>query len=387
MFFFKNFYRQFNNPINYKEDIDLNNIEIKEENLNIKNFNFDYSINNNYLFDLNSRILFYLFFLMITEKKYIQLFYFSNFFFRYDNLLFLDQQLLNYLLLKLQRELEVSYFIIKQGFLLNISKVMPSSKYFNQKKNLSNNNYKYLVLNNSSNNFLKLMETDIYVYRSLEIFKKSEMNYYINCYIKFLFYQDAKNLRFNINFASFSANLKNKRYETLDYNLVKSLFFKFFNLLINSVFLNTIPFFVFPKYLEEDVYIFYSYFLFIQKSIFYNIKYISWLVTLRNIGNFNTVFGLPSFFFILDIVNSFITINSVKNFKLPVGALVTPNMNANFFDYPIFITSQDKSCIYLYFLFIIRIVFYGLRKKKFFYWNFYIKHKIVYELKKKLLNF
>ena len=110
------------------------------------------------------------------------------------------------------------------------------------------------------------------------------------------------------------------------------------------------------------------------------------MVTLRNLSNFNLVFGTPCFFFILDIVNSFISINSVKNFKLPVGALITQNTNANFFDYPIFISSQNKSCVYLYFLLIVRVVFYGLHKRKKFFWGFFIKYKIIYELKKKLID-
>lgn len=370
------------------ETYDFNNQMSKINKKKIKNKNYDitYRIKNIYLFDLNSRILFYLFFFMIIKKKYVQLFFFSNFFFKHNMYICFDKKLINYLIVKLQNEIEISLIIIKQGFLFNSSKQMPYLKNFSNKKNLTCNNYNYLVLNNTSNNFLKLLENDINIYQSLGIFKKIEMNYYVNCYIKFLFYQDVKNLRFNSNFTFFSAVLKTKRYETLNYNIIKNLFFKFFNLLTNSIFLNVVPFFIFPKYLEEEVYIFYSYFLFTRKTVLYNIKYTRWLVSLRNLGNFNIVFGLPCFFFILDIINSFITISSVKNFKLPVGALVTPNVNANFFDYPIFISSHNKGCVYLYFLFIFRIVFYGLRKKKKFYWDFYIKYRILYELKKKLLK-
>jgi hypothetical protein len=178
----------------------------------------------------------------------------------------------------------------------------------------------------------------------------------------------------------------NKRGEVLDYKYLKNLFLKFFNLLVNSVFYNAIPFFIFPKYLEEEVYIFYSYILFIRTAIFYNIKYTRWLVSLRNLDNFQHCFGTPCFFFILDIIESFLTINPVKNFKLPVGALVSQNINANFFDYPIYIYSPQKNSVYLYFFFIIRLTFYSLNKRKKFFWGFFIKNKIIYELKKKLID-
>lgn len=337
--------------------------------------------------DLNSRVLFYIFFSMIIERKYVQLFYFNNFFFQHTVMVHSNIKLINYLILKLQVELELSCFIIKQGFLNNSNLLVNSHKrkfYF--KKNFNNLNYTHLLLNNLSNNLLKLTTNNAEIYKSLQIFKKNKINCYINCYIKFLFYQNVKSLYFNSNYTGFASSFKNKRYETLNYNLVRGLFTRFLNILINCTFFNTIPFFIFPKYLEEDIYIFYSYLLFTRKSVIYNIKYTRWLVTLKNLGGFNLVFGTPCFFFILDVVNSFISISSVKNFKLPVGALITQNTNANFFDYPIFISSQNKSCVYLYFLFIIRIVFYGLQTKKNFFWSFFIKHKIIYELKKKLID-
>lgn len=338
-------------------------------------------------FDLNSRILFYLFFSMIIEKKYIQLFYFSNFFFQYSIIICHDIKLINYLILKLQDEIELSFFIIKQGFLNNTSTLITSKQgFYHRNKNFTKLNYLHLVFNNTSDNLLKLTSNNAEIYKSLEIFKKDEINCYINCYLKFLFYQDVKSLYFNSNYTGFSSVFKNKRYETLNYNVIKSLFSRFFNILINCTFFNTIPFFIFPKYLEEEVYIFYSYLLFVRKAVIYNVKYTRWLVTLKNLGGFNLVFGTPCFFFILDVVDSFISINSVKNFKLPVGALITQNTNANFFDYPIFISSQNKSCVYLYFLLIIRIVFYGLHKRKKFFWGFFIKYKIIYELKKKLID-
>lgn len=387
MFLFKNYY---NNVLKIYFFRKFSNIKIK---INVQKFSqvetqdMRNTIKDLNLFNLNSRILFYLFFSMIIEKKYIQLFYFSNFFFQHSIVICSNIELINYLVLKLQNEIELSLFIIKHGFLNNSSRLINSKKkFFHKNNNFTDINYLHLILNNSSDNLLKLVNNNAEIYKSLEIFKKDEMNCYINCYLKFLFYQDVKSLNFNSNYTGFSSVFKNKRYETLNYNLIKGLFSKFFNILINCTFFNTIPFFIFPKYLEEEIYIFYSYLLFVRKAIIYNIKYTRWLVTLKNLGNFNLVFGTPCFFFILDVVNSFISINSVKNFKLPVGALVTQNTNANFFDYPIFISSQNKSCVYLYFLLIVRVVFYGLHKRKKFFWGFFIKYKIIYELKKKLID-
>lgn len=256
----------------YDLDDPMFKINEKKNNQN-KNYDIIYRIKDIYLFDLNSRILFYLFFSMIINKKYVQLFFFSNFFFKHNIYICFDKKLINYLVLKIQTEIEVFLIVIKQGFLFNNSKQMPSLKNFRNKKNLTRKNYNYFVLNNTSNNFLKLLENDINIYQSLKIFKEVEVNYYINCYIKFLFYQDVKNLRFNSNFTLFSAVFKTKRYETLNYSVIKNLFFKFFKLLTNSIFFNVIPFFIFPKYLEEEVYIFYSYFLFTRKTVLYNIKY------------------------------------------------------------------------------------------------------------------
>lgn len=274
MFFFKNyfsnilktyFFRKFSN-IKIKVNVQkFSQIETQDMHNTIKNLN---------LFDLNSRILFYLFFSMIIEKKYIQLFYFSNFFFQHSIIICYNIKLINFLVLKLQNEIELSLFIIKHGFLNNSSRLTISKKkFFYKNNNFTDINYLHLILNNSSDNLLKLVNNNAEIYKSLEIFKKDEMNCYINCYLKFLFYQDVKSLYFNSNYTGFSSVFKNKRYETLNYNLIKGLFSKFFNILINCTFFNTIPFFIFPKYLEEEIYIFYSYLLFVRKAIIYNIKY------------------------------------------------------------------------------------------------------------------
>ena len=337
--------------------------------------------------DLNSRLFFFLFFVMLIEKKYFQLFYFYNFFFQNNITFYFSIDLINYFLIKLQNELELSLFIIKRGFLFNSSNFILSSKNYFRRKNLSNVNYKYFVYNsNPYDNGLQLLTNNVNLYKTLEFFKKNEINYYVNWYIRFLFYQNLGSLYRNSNFSGFFFNFNKKRYEIINYKYIKSLFLKFFNLLINSVFFNAIPFFIFPKYLEEEVFIFYSYILYIRTSILYNIKYTRWLVALRNLDNFQRSFGTPCFFFILDIIESFLTINPVKNFNLPVGALVFKNINANFFDYPIFIHSQSKNNIYLYFFFIMRLTFYSLNKRKNFFWGFFIKNKIIYELKKKLID-
>lgn len=352
-----------------------------------ENCRSEYFLRNTAIHDFNSRLFFYLFFTMLVEKKYFQLYYFYNFFFFNNSVLLFNKELIYYLLLKLQNETEVSLFIIKRGFLFNSSNFILSSKPFFSRKNLSNINYLNFVYNNSSDNVLKLVMNNIHLYNTLELFKKNEIRYYINWYIKSLFYQNLGSLFYNANLTGASANMFNKRSEVLDYKYLKNLFLNFFNLLVNSVFYNAIPFFIFPKYLEEEVYIFYSYILFIRTSIFYNIKYTRWLVSLRNLDNFQHCFGTPCFFFILDIIESFLTINPVKNFKLPVGALVSKNINANFFDYPIYIYSPQKNSVYLYFFFIIRLTFYSLNKRKKFFWGFFIKTKIIYELKKKLIDF
>ena len=274
MFLFKNYY---NNVLKIYFFRKFSNIKIK---INVQKFSqvetqdMRNTIKDLNLFNLNSRILFYLFFSMIIEKKYIQLFYFSNFFFQHSIVICSNIELINYLVLKLQNEIELSLFIIKHGFLNNSSRLINSKKkFFHKNNNFTDINYLHLILNNSSDNLLKLVNNNAEIYKSLEIFKKDEMNCYINCYLKFLFYQDVKSLNFNSNYTGFSSVFKNKRYETLNYNLIKGLFSKFFNILINCTFFNTIPFFIFPKYLEEEIYIFYSYLLFVRKAIIYNIKY------------------------------------------------------------------------------------------------------------------
>lgn len=336
--------------------------------------------------DFNSRTFFYLFFKMLIQKKYFQLYFFYNFFFSNNILMLFNKNLINYLLLKMQNETELSLFIIKRGFLFNSSIFTLSSKAFFHRKNLGNINYHNFVFNNKNDNALKLFMNNAYYYNILELFKKNEIQYYLNGYIKSLFYQNLGSLYCNSNFTGSSSLMFNKRGEALDYKNYKNLFLKFFNLLINSVFFNAIPFFIFPKYLEEEVYIFYSYVLSLRTSIFYNIKYTRWLVSLRNVENFQHCFGTPCFFFILDIIESFLTISPVKNFKLPVGALVSKNINANFFDYPMYIYSPHKNSVYFYFFFILRITFYSLNKRKKFFWGFFIKNQIIYELKKRLID-
>ena len=351
-----------------------------------KTVHLNIMVNNIYTYDLNSRILFYLFFVMLMEKKYFQLYYFYNFFFHSNSILYLNKDLLNYLLLKLQNELEISLFIIKNGFLFNSSNYILKRKIFFNRKNLSGINYKQLFFNNLNHNMLKLCTNNIELYKNLEIFKKNEILFYVDYYIKILFFIRPGYLKYNSNFTMSYSNYGKRRVETINYNTFRLLFLKFFNLLINNIFFNAIPFFIFPKYLEEENFILYSYLLFIRSSVLYNVKYTRWLVTLRNLDNFSISFGTPCFFFILDVIDSFLVINPVKNLNLPVGALITKNMNANFFDYPIFTFSQSKGNIYIYFFFIIRLFFYGLQKRKKFFWGFFIKNKIIYELKRRLID-
>lgn len=85
---------------------------------------------------------------------------------------------------------------------------------------------------------------------------------------------------------------------------------------------------------------------------------------LKNFPQFQSIFGFPSFFFILDTINSFLSITSLKKFRLPIGALVTTNINPIIFDYPFFAPIINNKNVYIYYFFIIRLIFYGLQKRK-----------------------
>jgi hypothetical protein len=150
-----------------------------QEFLDNENEKFHYFIHNVSGQDLNSRIFFYLFFTMLVEKKYFQLYYFYNFFFSNNILLLFNKELINYLLIKLQNEVELSLFIIKRGFLFNSSNFILSSKPFFHRKNLSNINYFNSIYNNSDN-MLRLVMNNIHFYNTLELFKKNEIRYYVN---------------------------------------------------------------------------------------------------------------------------------------------------------------------------------------------------------------
>lgn len=160
-----------------QEKINLTHPEQIIENENLRSEYFSINTVNH---DLNSRLFFYLFFSMLVDKKYFQLYYFYNFFFLNNILILFNKELISYLLIKLQNESELSLFIIKRGFLFNSSNFFLSSKRFFYKKNLSNINYRYFLYNNNSDNVLKLMMNNIQFYNSLELFKKNEIRYYIN---------------------------------------------------------------------------------------------------------------------------------------------------------------------------------------------------------------
>lgn len=376
MFFFKNYYKLLLNnkfksfsSLNNKKDLNLSNIKI----LNI---------------DLNLRITFYLFFKMLIEEKYFQLFYFYKFY-SYSFFVFnFDKKLLYYFITKIQEELNLHLFVIQKGFFFRLITALPFNKKRKfKKKILSKDSYKHLLYNNKNNNFLSLNFNNLNLYKNIKLFEDMYYKSYFNYYLKILFYQDFKNLQSNLKFSNYFFLFNNKRYDVVNYHTIRLLFLRFFNLISNSIFFNTIPFFIFPKYLENEIYILYSYLLYIRTSVLYNLMYVKWLVSLQQLNKFQSKFGVPCFFFILNITNSFLLVKPLKELNIPVSALITKNVNMSFFDYPIVSFSQTKNSIYMYFFFIMRLLFFSLQKRKKIYWSFFIKYQIIYELKKKLINY
>lgn len=376
MFFFKNYYRLLLNDrfkcfssLNSNRDLNLNNIKI----LNI---------------NLNLRIIFYLFFKMLIEEKYFQLFYFYKFYLYSFFVFNFDKKLLYYFIMKIQEELNLHLFIVQKGFFFKSTTALPFyRKRKFKKKILSKDNYKHLFYNTKNNNFLSLNFNNLNLYKNFKFFEDTYYKSYFNYYLKILFYQDFKNLQSNLKFSNYFFLFKNKRYDVVNYHTTRLLFLRFFNLISNSILFNTIPFFIFPKYLENEVYILYSYLLYIRTSVLYNLMYVKWLVSLQQLSKFQSKFGVPCFFFILNITNSLLLVKPLKELNIPVSALITKNVNMSFFDYPIISFSQTKGSIYMYFFFIMRLLFFSLQKRKKIYWNFFIKYQIIYELKKKLIDY
>lgn len=121
--------------------------------------------------------------------------------------------------------------------------------------------------------------------------------------------------------------------------MIKQLFKTFINIIVNSLIYNHIPFFVCSKRLEDDVLSLYSFFLYLKTSILFRANSLKYITNLRKISKFKHNFGLPSFFFIIDLHKLLPSLTIVRNYNLPLSGFVTINMNLDQYDYPLLVSN------------------------------------------------
>ncbi len=347
-------------------------------------FSLEHSTNY-YKIDYKTNLFIYLFFQILLEKKYIQFFYFFNLFFNFLNLSLFDIRLLNFLISKFSTEQELSSLFIQSGTLMNLGMLRRSKKRKRRKKlrgKLYSFNRVFYSSNLYNNNFNMLFHSITNFYNSIFLFN---INKYWYTYMVLFFNQPASSIDYNNDYAFYSFKLSSNRFFVLNYYHVKKIFKNFIYLLLNTAILNTVPFFVYPKNMEREVLLFYTYFLYLKTSLIYSIGSIKQLVVLKSLSKFKYQFGIPSFFFILDMMSSLKNAGVVMGFNLPVGGLVTSNMIARDLDYPLFISTWSQEITFAYLLFLIQIFFAGLKKRKQFLWNYFIRMQIIYMLKQKKL--
>ncbi len=346
-----------------------------------KNYRFYISIHsfNN---PIKNKIILYLLLDLLINQKYIQFFYINKLYlFNFTSYIILQRSLYIYLLLQLEEEQNYTLYFIQQNHFYN-----PFSKFwFNYRSN-----YTYFPLNKkiyTRNKFnYNAFSHSINVrhwYKNMNYF---DFNWLFYNYLLLFCNFNSLDLRYKSRLTILKIRSKFHSYDVFNYFLIKQTFKVFINIIINSLVYNHIPFFVCSKRLEDDVLLLYSFFLYLKTSILYKTRKLKYIVNLRKVRKFKRLFGLPSFFFILDIHKLLPGLSIVRKYKLPISGFVTSNMNFEQYDYPFFITKWSHGCIYLNYLIVLQLLFFGLKKKKQFFWHFFIKYKIIYILKKKILE-
>lgn len=153
------------------------------------------------------------------------------------------------------------------------------------------------------------------------------------------FSSEGLSLRYKSNLTLLKVRLQFGTYDILNYFAVKEMFKNFIHLAVNGLIYNHIPFFVCSRILENDVLLLYSFFLYLKTSILYRTNYLKYIVNFRRVSKFKHNFGLPSFFFILDLHRLLPSLNIVRDYNLPISGFVTSNMNFSQYDYPLFIAN------------------------------------------------
>lgn len=339
---------------------------------------------NKFLVNNNIKLLCFLFFNMLIEKKYFQFFYFCKHILNVCAFNFIDKGILYFLILRLVEEQEFNLYILQSSLLFNFSGFLKSKKKKRKryKKYIYSFNKLFLRAQRYNNNTTLALYNVTNFYNS---FFCCNLNDYLVFYLNLFFSQSATNINFNYNFSYFSFKVLNHRIFILNYYLIKKMFSRFILLLLNSSLLNMLPFFVYPVYLEKEVLYFYSFFIYLKTSLVYSLGNIKHVIFLKNLSKFKHMFGVPSFFFVVDINSSFKSLSVVYNYKIPVGGLLTSNMIPYNYDYPLFINNWSKELAYIYFIFIINLFFTGFQKRKQFLWHFFIRNRVLYELKRQVL--
>lgn len=328
-----------------------------------------------------SKLLLFLMLSLLIEKKYFQFYCYFYCYFKWHNFSFINKNFLYFLILQLTHDLELNSYILHGGLIFSFTGVFRKAFKF---QNLRSLNTLHFSAQSKFNKYTLFSSSVTNVYNSL-VYIDLDFNYYLYHYFNLFFSQAPTRVDINSYFSYFSFKYSTRRVFILNYFLVKKLFHRFVLLLLNTSLLNMIPCFVYPPYLEKEVLYFYSYFIFLKTSLIYSLGNVKHVILLKNLHNFKRNFGMPSFFFVLDMNSAFKGLSTIHSYKLPVGGLVTSNMPSHSYDYPLFINSWSKEITYAYFIFIIHLFFSGLQKRKQFLWHFYIKNQILYELKKRLV--
>lgn len=353
-----------------------NYLFIKKKNYSLRYYTF-LKLQNNLI---NKKIIMYLLLDLLINQKYIQFFYINKLYF--NNLIDLNISKLLYIYILSQLEEDQNYILhfIQCNFFYNI----PGKFRFKYERSSFFSFNRRLYSRNQLNNSFFLHHINIKNWYKNIIY--SNYTWLIYSYMFMFFNSDGLSLRYKSMLTMLKVHTQYHTYNILNYYLIKQMFKIFINIIINSLIYNHIPFFVCSKNLENDVLLLYSFFLYIKTSILFKSNNLKYIVNFRKISKFKHNFGLPSCFFILDLYKMLPSLNVVRNYNLPISGFITHNMNFEQYDYPFFISNWSSSCIYLNYLIVLQLVFFGLQKKKLLFWHFFIKYQIIYILKKKLLD-
>lgn len=329
---------------------------------------------------VEKRIFIYLLLDLLINQKYIQFFYISKLYNSNFVNLNINKSIYIHLLLQLEEDQNYILYFIQHNYFYNT----PGKFRFRHKHSSFFSFNRSLYSRNKLNNSFFLHHINIKNWYKNIIY--SDYNWLIYSYMLMFFNSDGLNLRYKSMLTTLKVRTTFHSYSILNYYLIKQTFKTFLNVIINNLVYNHIPFFVCSKNLENDVLSLYSFFLYLKTSILFKTNYLKYIVNFRKISKFKYNFGVPSCFFILDLYKKLPSLNIVRNYNLPVSGFITYNMNPEQYDYPFFISNWVPSCIYLNYLIVLQLVFFGLQKKKSFFWHFFIRYQIIYILKKKILD-